>query len=101
MRATISRAQAQHVFDALRTFDETDVGQDLGTVSRTVKALALAIGQPPQRPRGFHVEDADDGKIVIGITGGTGAGRRAFCALGKKGACVLDCDAVYHEMLKR
>ena len=38
---------------------------------------------------------------VIGITGGTGAGKTSLLrALERKGACVLDCDAVYHEMLK-
>ena len=39
--------------------------------------------------------------ILIGITGGTGAGKTSLLrALERKGACVLDCDAVYHEMLK-
>ena len=39
--------------------------------------------------------------MVIGITGGTGAGKTSLLrALERKGACVLDCDAVYHEMLK-
>jgi L-threonylcarbamoyladenylate synthase len=38
--------------------------------------------------------------IIIGITGGTGAGKTsALRALRTLGGCVLDCDAVYHEML--
>ena len=41
------------------------------------------------------------GSLVIGITGGTGCGKttllRAFAA---KGGLVLDCDAIYHELLK-
>lgn len=68
---------------------------------RTVKALALPSATRLKKAAGFHVEDADDGKIVIGITGGTGAGKTSLLrALERKGACVLDCDAVYHEMLK-
>ena len=94
------RAQAQHVFDALRTFDETSVGE-IWAQCPDSKGLGLAIGNRLKKAAGFHVEDADDGKIVIGITGGTGAGKTSLLrALERKGACVLDCDAVYHEMLK-
>ena len=94
------RAQAQHVFDALRTFDETDV-DEIWAQCPDSKGLGLAIGNRLKKAAGFHVENADDGKIVIGITGGTGAGKTSLLrALEKEGACVLDCDAVYHEMLK-
>ena len=94
------RAQAQHVFDALRTFDETNVGE-IWAQCPDSKGLGLAIGNRLKKAAGFHVEDADNGKIVIGITGGTGAGKTSLLrALERKGACVLDCDAVYHEMLK-
>ena len=94
------RAQAQHVFDALRTFDETDVAEILAQCPDS-KGLGLAIGNRLKKAAGFHVEDADDGKIVIGITGGTGAGKTSLLrALERKGACVLDCDAVYHGMLE-
>ena len=93
------RAQAQHVFDALRTFDETNVGE-IWAQCPDSKGLGLAIGNRLKKAAGFHVEDADDGKIVIGITGGTGAGKTSLLrALERKGACVLDCDAVYHELL--
>ena len=37
---------------------------------------------------------------VIGITGGTGAGKTtALNVLEKFGACVIDCDEVYHGLL--
>lgn len=38
---------------------------------------------------------------VIGITGGSGCGKTtALAELEKQGARVLDCDAIYHEMLE-
>ena len=93
------RAQAQHVFDALRMFDETNVGE-IWAQCPDSKGLGLAIGNRLKKAAGFHVEDVDDGKIVIGITGGTGAGKTSLLrALQKQDACVLDCDRIYHEML--
>ncbi len=42
-----------------------------------------------------------DNLTVIGITGGSGCGKTtALNALEKQGAKVLDCDAIYHEMLR-
>jgi dephospho-CoA kinase len=39
---------------------------------------------------------------VIGLAGGTGAGKSsALRALESLGALALDCDAVYHELLRR
>ena len=38
---------------------------------------------------------------VIGLTGGTGAGKTTVLRwLESKGAAALDCDAIYHEMLR-
>ena len=43
-----------------------------------------------------------DGLRLIGITGPSGSGKTtALKLLEGKGALVLDCDAVYHELLKR
>ena len=39
---------------------------------------------------------------VIGITGPTGAGKTTLLReVEKLGGAVIDCDAVYHEMLER
>lgn len=39
--------------------------------------------------------------LVIGITGGTGVGKSTLLnVLEKKGAYIIDCDAVYHDMLR-
>lgn len=38
--------------------------------------------------------------IIIGITGGTGCGKTTVLkCLGEFGATIIDCDALYHEML--
>ena len=38
--------------------------------------------------------------FIIGITGGSGAGKTtALRVLGRLGALILDCDAIYHELL--
>ena len=92
-------AQSQHVFDALRTFDATDVPAIWAQCPDSA-GLGLAVGNRLKKAAGFHTESADDGRIVLGITGGTGAGKTTLLrALEKRGALVLDCDAVYHEML--
>ena len=39
--------------------------------------------------------------MIIGITGGTGCGKTtALAAIAQLGGQVLDCDAIYHELLK-
>ena len=40
--------------------------------------------------------------LVIGITGGTGAGKTTLLdEIGRMGGCTIDCDALYHELLRR
>ena len=42
-----------------------------------------------------------DAVKVIGVTGGSGVGKTtALQALRELGACVIDCDALYHELLQ-
>lgn len=42
-----------------------------------------------------------DGMTIVGITGGTGCGKTtALHALRERGACLLDCDEIYHYLLE-
>ena len=94
------RTQAQNVFDALRTFDGTDVTEIWAQCPDT-DGLGLAIANRLKKAAGFHCIDASDDTFVVGITGGTGAGKTTVLkVLEKNGALILDCDAVYHEMLR-
>ena len=91
-------AQAQHVFDALRTFDDTDVTAIFAQCPDE-SGLGLAVGNRLKKAAGFHTVDVSP--LVIGFTGPTGAGKTsALRALEKLGGLVLDCDAVYHDLLR-
>ena len=91
-------AQAQHVFDALRTFDDTDVTAIFAQCPDE-SGLGLAVGNRLKKAAGFHTVDASP--LVIGFTGPTGAGKTsALRALERLGGLVLDCDAVYHDLLR-
>lgn len=40
--------------------------------------------------------------MILGITGGTGCGKTTLLnVLKERGAVVLDCDTIYHELLTR
>ena len=40
--------------------------------------------------------------MIIGITGGTGSGKTTLLKLMEQaGVLVLDCDAIYHELLNK
>lgn len=92
-------AQARHVFDALRTFDGTDVTEIFAQCPDD-GGLGLAVANRLKKAAGFHLVDADR-PVPIGLTGGTGAGKSsALAALEDLGGTVLDCDAVYHQMLR-
>ena len=42
------------------------------------------------------------GSLIIGITGGTGCGKTTLLkTIEEKGGLVLDCDAIYHQLLTR
>ena len=39
--------------------------------------------------------------MIIGITGGTGCGKTTLLELlQQQGAVILDCDAIYHKLLR-
>ena len=93
--------QAQRLFDALRAFDSDQTVTEIFAQCPDNRGIGLAINNRLKKAAGFHLVDADEAAVIIGITGGTGAGKtsalRALEALGGK---VLDCDQVYHEMLR-
>ncbi len=92
-------AQARHVFDALRTFDGTDVTEIFAQCPDD-GGLGLAVANRLKKAACFHLIDADR-PLIVGLTGGTGAGKTsALAALEDLGGTVLDCDAVYHQMLR-
>lgn len=91
--------QARRVFDALRTFDSTEVTAIYAQCPDEA-GLGLAVGNRLKKAAGFHVIDMGH-PLVIGLTGPTGAGKTsALHAIERLGGCILDTDAIYHEMLK-
>ena len=95
------RTQARRVFDALRSFDDTDVTEIYAQCPDS-EGLGLAVGNRLKKAAGFHTVDARDGKYVVGLTGQTGAGKTGVLrALAGRSAFVIDCDAFYYEHLRR
>jgi len=91
--------QAQRVFDALRAFDSLDVTEIFAQCPDN-QGLGLAIANRLKKAAGFHVIEADSQRVVLGITGCTGAGKTTVLEIIREmGGTVVDCDAVYHEML--
>lgn len=92
---------ARRVFDALRHFDDTDVTEILAQCPDPA-GLGLAVGNRLKKAAGFRTIDLKGERelILIGITGPTGAGKTtALNQLTSLGAALIDCDAVYHELL--
>ena len=93
------RIQAQRVFDALRAFDSTDVPQIYAQCPDS-QGLGLAISNRLKKAAGFKTIAAEERKVILGITGGTGSGKTsALNAIRDLGGTVIDCDAVYHKMV--
>ena len=94
------QVQAQRVFDALRTFDSSSVTEIYAQCPDN-RGLGLAIGNRLKKAAGFHVVEAGTVQVILGLTGGTGAGKTsALKAIEELGGTVIDCDAVYHELLQ-
>ena len=52
-------------------------------------------------PREEIADALAESMCIVGVTGGTGCGKTtALKALAQRGALVLDCDAIYHELLE-
>ena len=93
------RIQAQRVFDALRAFDSKDAPQIYAQCPDS-QGLGLAISNRLKKAAGFKTIAAEERKVILGITGGTGSGKTsALNAIRDLGGTVIDCDAVYHKMV--
>ncbi len=91
--------QAQRLFDALRTFDGTGVTEIFAQCPDN-HGLGLAINNRLKKAAGFHILEADSQRIILGLTGGTGAGKTsALDAIRGLGGLVVNCDEVYHQIL--
>ena len=96
--------QARRVFDALREFDHTDVTEIFAQCPDDT-GLGLAIGNRLKKAAGFHVvnleREREHPMKIIGITGGTGAGKTsALHVLAEMNVEILDCDVIYHQLIQ-
>ncbi len=92
--------QARRVFDSLRAFDGTKV-EKIYTQCPDGSGIGLAVENRLKKAAGFQTVALPAGKTVVGFTGPTGAGKTsALLALKKMGAHIIDCDALYAEMLE-
>jgi len=99
--AADKQTQAQRLFEALRAFDHSFV-REIYAQCPDGKGLGMAVGNRLKKAAGFHVVEADSQRIILGITGGTGAGKTSvLSAIQDLGGQVIDCDAAYHELLER
>ena len=91
-------AQAHRLFDALRELDRPGV-EIIYAQCPDDRGVGLAVANRLKRAAGFHVVNARH-LTVLGLTGSTGAGKGVVSrVLADAGAKIIDCDAVYHEML--
>ena len=87
------------LFGALRELDNPSIG----TVFARCPAgsgKGMAVQNRLLKAAGFHRVNAE--RFVLGITGGTGCGKTTLLkAFESLGGLVLDCDAIYHELLSK
>ena len=88
------------LFDALRQLDDPAVGVVYARCPAGT-GIGLAVRNRLSKAAAFHSVDPEK-SYVIGITGGTGCGKTTLLnCIRASGGKVIDCDAVYHELLKK
>jgi len=89
------------LFAALRELDKPGIGTVFARCP-TGGGIAYAVQNRLKKAAGFQIIDAESKEnTVIGITGGTGGGKTTLLnVIRQAGGMVLDCDAIYHEMLR-
>ena len=86
------------LFAALRELDDPSISKVYARCPEG-GGVAYAVQNRLKKAAAFHIINADE--MVIGITGGTGSGKSTLLHLIEQhGGLVLDCDAIYHELLQ-
>ena len=89
-----------NLFSALRTLDDPTLGTVFARCPRG-SGKALAVQNRLSKAAGFHSVNPRKESFLVGITGGTGCGKTtALEAIRKLGGYVIDCDEVYHWLLR-
>ncbi len=89
------------LFSALRELDDPSIGtvfarQPMGS------GKALAVQNRLLKAAGFCCIDAEPKGLVLGITGPSGSGKTTLLEVFEQmGGWTLDCDRIYHELLKQ
>ena len=87
------------LFDALRQLDDPTISKVYARCPEG-GGVAYAVQNRLKKAAAFQVINAEN-QTVIGITGGSGSGKTTLLkAVENAGGLVLDCDAIYHELLQ-
>ena len=88
------------LFAALRKLDDPAIGTVFARCPKG-SGKALAVQNRLEKAAGFSRINPRDKHLIIGITGGSGSGKTTLLnVIREAGGLVLDCDAIYHELLK-
>lgn len=91
---------SRRLFALLRRFDHTKAKRILAQCPRAYGTNAGAVNRF-RKSAGFQCTDCRENRMVVGVTGRSGAGKSLLTsALAKQGALVLDTDAIYHQLLE-
>ena len=88
------------LFAALRELDKPGIGTVFARCPRG-SGRALAVQNRLAKAAGFQRINPRKKDMIIGITGGTGSGKTTLLdTIRRFGGTVIDCDEVYHRLLK-
>jgi len=100
-RADNTDSQLAGLFAALRELDDPAIGTVFARCPKG-SGKALAVQNRLAKAAGFCRINPRQEHRIIGITGGTGSGKTtALEVLRSLGANIIDCDAVYHRLLRQ
>ena len=89
---------AAGLFSALRELDDPSISKVYARCPEG-GGVAYAVQNRLKKAAAFQVINADE-QCVVGITGGSDSGKTTLLrAVENAGGMVLDCDAIYHELL--